>query len=189
MCITAATHQDELVGVKPDAGDYRLTRFRQNRDRHPGVIHHTVYSNPCFKGVNCRCPGRINHGGELIFQRGSYIIELRLHLGGHFRHRLIHIGDGRFDHQNIRAYFAVLRPLMLYRSMVGQCVLQCGFEIGINVACQAVTVVRCEEVICDIAQVVVSIRIRFATNPVGPVTLITNAIDQPSPVPKFNTSL
>ena len=119
-------------------------------------------------GVNCRCSGRINHGGELILQRGSYIIELGLHLSGHFRHSLIHIGDGRFDHQNIRAYLAVLRPLVFRGGMVGQRVLQSGFEVSVNVASQAVTVGRCQEVIRNIAWVVVSIRIRFTTNPVGP---------------------
>ena len=168
MRIAAATHQDELIGVKPDTGDYRLTRFRQHRNRHSGVIHHAVNPDSGFEGVNCRGSGSINHGGELIFQRGSHIIELRLHLRRHFSHGLIDLRNGRFNHQNIRAYLAVLRPLMFDGCMVGQRVLQCGFEVGINVACQAVTVCRRQEVISYIAQVVVSIRVGYTTNPVGP---------------------
>ncbi len=164
----AATHQDELICVKADTGDYRLTSFGQHSNRHPGVIHHAVNPDAGFKGVNCRCSGRINHGSKLVLQCGSYIIELRLHLRRHFSHGLIDLRNGRFNHQNIRAYLAVLRPLMFHGCMVGQRVLQCGFEVGINVACQAVTVCRRQEVISNIAQVVVSIRVGYTTNPVGP---------------------
>ena len=74
---------------------------------------------------------------------------------------------------------------MFHGSMVGQRILQCGFEIGINVASQAVTVGRCQEVIGNIAQVVVSIRIRFTPNPVGPARFITRSVYQLRAVPEL----